>query len=66
VSERLEDVRLHIGGRYVEAGSGRTFETINPATSQPLATVHEADAGDVDRAASGARTAPPRSSTTAS
>jgi betaine-aldehyde dehydrogenase len=55
VSERLEEVKLHIGGRYVEAASGRTFETLNPATGQSLATVHEADAADVDRAVQAAR-----------
>jgi betaine-aldehyde dehydrogenase len=50
MSERLEDLKLYVGGRYVEAASGRTFETVNPATGQTLATVHEADAEDVDRA----------------
>ena len=50
MSERLEDLKLHIGGRYVEAASGRTFETVNPATGQILARVHQAGAEDVDRA----------------
>ena len=55
MTERLEEVRLHIGGRYVEAASGRTFETVNPATGLPLATVQEAGAVDGDRAVEAAR-----------
>jgi betaine-aldehyde dehydrogenase len=50
MTERLQDVKLYIGGRVVDATSGETFETINPATGKPLATVHVAGADDVDRA----------------
>jgi acyl-CoA reductase-like NAD-dependent aldehyde dehydrogenase len=46
-----------IGGKWVEAASGKTFDTINPSTGQVLAKVAEADAEDVDRAVAAARRA---------
>lgn len=33
--------RAVIGGRSVEAASGRTFTSLNPATGQPFAEVAE-------------------------
>ncbi len=44
-----------IDGRFVDALSGRTFTTENPATGRPIAEVAECDAADVDRAVSAAR-----------
>jgi aldehyde dehydrogenase (NAD+) len=49
--------RLFVGGRWTDARSGRTFETINPATNQVLTTVSEAGEEDVDAAVSAARKA---------
>lgn len=49
--------RLLIGGRWVEAASGKTFETLNPATGEVLAQVAEGDAEDIDRAVAAARAA---------
>jgi acyl-CoA reductase-like NAD-dependent aldehyde dehydrogenase len=49
--------RLFIGGEYVEASSGASFPTINPATEEVLAEVPEAGAEDVDRAVRAAREA---------
>ena len=49
--------RLLIDGQWVEACSGKTFETIDPTTGNALARVAEADAADVDRAVAAARTA---------
>jgi phenylacetaldehyde dehydrogenase len=46
--------RLLIGGEWVAAASGRTFDTFNPATGGVLAQVAEADASDVDRAVAAA------------
>ncbi|MFM7737041.1 MAG: aldehyde dehydrogenase family protein, partial [Alphaproteobacteria bacterium] len=46
---------LYIGGASVPAASGRTFETINPASGTVVATVAEGDATDVDRAVAAAR-----------
>src|SRR5258708_24039645 len=47
--------RLLIDGKGVEAASGRTFASINPATGEVLATVAEGDAEDIDRAVAAAR-----------
>src|SRR5260370_31571759 len=49
--------RLLIDGKWVEAASGKTFESINPATGEVLATVAEGDAEDIDRAVAAARRA---------
>ncbi len=49
--------KLLIGGAWVEAASGKTFETVNPATGHVLAQVAEGDREDVDRAVAAARTA---------
>src|SRR2546426_7574418 len=47
--------KMLIDGKWVEAASGKTFETINPATGQVLARVAEGDKEDVDRAAPSTR-----------
>jgi len=49
--------QLLIGGKWVPAKSGKTFETINPANEEVLALVAEGDKADVDDAVSAARTA---------
>lgn len=49
--------RLLIGGEWVEALSGETFQSFNPATGQVIATVARAGAQDVDRAVKAARAA---------
>ena len=49
--------RLLIDGRHVAAASGRSFESIDPATERPIAAVAEADAADVDLAVAAARRA---------
>jgi aldehyde dehydrogenase (NAD+) len=49
--------QLLINGEFVDAVSGKTFESINPATGQVLATVAEGDAADIDRAVACAREA---------
>jgi betaine-aldehyde dehydrogenase len=47
--------RLYIGGEYVDATSGTTFDTFDPATGETLATVQQASAADIDRAVQSAR-----------
>jgi acyl-CoA reductase-like NAD-dependent aldehyde dehydrogenase len=47
--------KLFIGGRWVDSASGRTFDTIDPATGEVLAKVAEAGPEDVDRAVAAAR-----------
>jgi len=49
--------KLLIGGRWVPARSGKTFETVNPATEEVLALVAEGDRADVDEAVKAARQA---------
>jgi aldehyde dehydrogenase (NAD+) len=49
--------KMLIDGKWVEAASGKSFETPNPATGEVLARVAEGDAEDVDRAAKAARRA---------
>ncbi|CAB3805832.1 betaine-aldehyde dehydrogenase [Paraburkholderia fynbosensis] len=42
--------RLYIGGAYVDATSGETFDTLDPATGETLASVEQASAADIERA----------------
>ena len=49
--------QLFINGQWVDAASGRTFETPNPATGETLARVAEGDAEDINRAVRAARAA---------
>jgi aldehyde dehydrogenase (NAD+) len=49
--------KLFIGGQFLEAASGKTFPTYNPATHQILAYVSEGDSEDIDRAVAAARDA---------
>jgi aldehyde dehydrogenase (NAD+) len=48
---------LFINGRFVAPGSGKYFESINPATEQTLSAVAAANAEDVDTAVKAARRA---------
>ena len=47
---RFAEQQLYIGGRYVAATGGATFETLNPATGEVLAVVQSASRADVDKA----------------
>jgi phenylacetaldehyde dehydrogenase len=49
--------QLFINGQWIDAASGKTFETPNPATGATLANVAEGDAEDIDRAVQAARKA---------
>ena len=49
--------QLFIDGKWVDAESGKTFETPNPATGVTLAEVAEADKADIDKAVAAARRA---------
>jgi len=53
----MHTYRMLIDGAWVEARSGRSFEVMNPATAEPMATVPDAGAEDVDRAVKAARLA---------
>ena len=47
--------KMLIDGKWVDAASGKKFETHNPATGELLATVAEGDAEDINRAVAAAR-----------
>jgi phenylacetaldehyde dehydrogenase len=49
--------KMLINGEWVEAASGKTFATYNPATGEVLARVAEGDHEDIDRAVKAARAA---------
>lgn len=48
---------LFIGGKFVKAQSGKTFDVINPATEAVLATIERAGNADIDAAVNAARQA---------
>jgi phenylacetaldehyde dehydrogenase len=49
--------KLLIGAQWVEAQSGKTFETKNPATGEVFAQVAEGDRAEIDQAVAAARRA---------
>ena len=49
--------KMLINGKWVEAASGKTFPTYNPATGEVLSNVAEGDREDIDRAVKAARAA---------
>jgi aldehyde dehydrogenase (NAD+) len=49
--------QLFIDGQFVDAESGKTFKTPNPATGETFAEVAEAEKADVDKAVAAARKA---------
>src|SRR5919197_590539 len=49
--------QLFIDGQWVDAESGKTFETPNPATGATLAEVAEGDKADIDKAVAATRRA---------
>ena len=49
--------QLFIDGQWIDAESGKTFTTPNPATGETLAEVAEADKADIDKAVAAARKA---------
>jgi acyl-CoA reductase-like NAD-dependent aldehyde dehydrogenase len=49
--------QLFIDGQFVDAESGKTFTSPNPATGETFAEVAEADKADVDKAVAAARKA---------
>jgi len=53
----LEQFRMTIGGKAIDAISGKTFETQNPYTGRPWAVVPDAGPEDVDAAVAAARAA---------
>ncbi|HEY2584444.1 MAG TPA: aldehyde dehydrogenase family protein [Tepidisphaeraceae bacterium] len=54
---KIRQTRMLIDGKWVDSASGKTFETLNPATGQVIANVAEGDRADVDKAVKAARRA---------
>ena len=49
--------KLFIDGQWVKASSGKTFESLNPATGKSLGLFETADLNDVERAVQAAKRA---------
>ena len=47
--------QMFIKGQFEDAASGKTFDTINPATGEVIAAIAEGDSVDIDRAVTAAR-----------
>src|SRR5213082_539008 len=56
-AETPRKYQLFIDGQWVDAESGKTFETPNPSTGATLAEVAEGDRADIDKAVAAARRA---------
>ena len=47
--------KMLINGKWVDAASGKTFPTYNPATGEVMAQIAEGDSEDINRAVTAAR-----------
>jgi aldehyde dehydrogenase (NAD+) len=54
---KVKDQPMLIGGKWVDSQSGKTFETVNPATGEVICRVAEGDKADIDMAVKAARKA---------
>jgi aldehyde dehydrogenase (NAD+) len=54
---KIQQTQCFIGGKWVPSASGKTFETIHPATEEVICEVAEGDKEDVDAAVDAAREA---------
>src|SRR5438046_9328516 len=54
---QVKEQPLLIGGKWLDSVSGKTFETLNPATGAVICQVAEGDKADVDLAVKAARKA---------
>ncbi len=55
--QAVEPYRMYIGGEWVGAHDGATFDSLNPYTGEPWATAPDGGAADVDAAVAAARAA---------
>lgn len=53
--QKLTEQALYINGRHIDSTSGKSFETVNPATGEVLCRIQQAAQADVDRAVASAR-----------
>lgn len=54
---KVADQKMLIDGKWVDAASGKTFTTENPATGEVICKVAEGDKADIDKAVAAARRA---------
>ncbi|MGR3174007.1 MAG: aldehyde dehydrogenase family protein [Candidatus Scalindua sp.] len=54
---KIKPGRLLIDGKWVDSVSGKTFDTINPATEEVITCIAEGDRADIDLAVTAARKA---------
>ncbi|MGR3301315.1 MAG: aldehyde dehydrogenase family protein, partial [Candidatus Scalindua sp.] len=54
---KIKPGRLFIDGKWVDSVSGKTFDTINPATEEVITCIAEGDRADIDLAVTAARKA---------
>ncbi|MCU0878742.1 MAG: aldehyde dehydrogenase family protein, partial [Pirellulaceae bacterium] len=52
---KITETQCFIDGKWQDAASGETFDTLNPATEEVIAQVAAGDAADVGRAVAAAR-----------
>ena len=53
----MQEIKHFINGEYTGSVSGKTFETVNPATGEAMALVHEGGKAEIDHAVASARAA---------
>ena len=53
----MQQYKLYINGKFVDSTSNKTFESINPSTEEPWATIAEAQSEDVNNAVEAAHNA---------
>ncbi|WP_306061475.1 aldehyde dehydrogenase family protein [Natronococcus wangiae] len=51
---RDENIKLYLGGEWVDSDSGQSIDVTNPTTGEPLATVQAGNRADVERAVTAA------------
>lgn len=54
---KVADQKMLIDGKWIDSQSGKTFETINPATGDTICNIAEGDQADIDQAVIAARRA---------
>ena len=54
-AQKVARTQLFINGKFVDAASGKTFESINPRDGSVIAHVAEGDVEDVNRAVAAAK-----------
>jgi betaine-aldehyde dehydrogenase/aminobutyraldehyde dehydrogenase len=57
VSVSVTQLKMFVGGEWIESSSGETMEVLNPATGEAIAEVPRGTAEDVERAVEAARKA---------